>query len=187
MSYDPYGAEHVTAGGTSAQWQQNPYGYKNGLRSSNTGLTKFGNRWQSNATGEWIERDTLDAPLSPSNANRYAFAALDPINGSDPLGRATFGVGAEGCYWVCLGVSYNWDTEGHSGLGFSVGAGNPGFSVSGTGSTSNFGNGFGVEGKCSSGPASVGVSSDGGFGVGAGSSFSSPHCSVSGTASWQLT
>ncbi|WP_123655001.1 RHS repeat-associated core domain-containing protein [Curtobacterium sp. ZW137] len=92
VSYDPYGAEHVTAGGTSAQWQQNPYGYKNGLRSSNTdtGLTKFGYRWQSNATGGWLERDTLDAPLDPNNANRYAYAGADPINKSDPRGRDVF-------------------------------------------------------------------------------------------------
>lgn len=92
VSYDPYGAETVTAGGTSAQWQQNPYGYKNGLRSSNTdtGLTKFGYRWQSNATGGWIERDTLDTPLDPNNANRYAYAGGDPINSQDPTGRIPF-------------------------------------------------------------------------------------------------
>ncbi|MDR6573328.1 RHS repeat-associated protein [Curtobacterium sp. 320] len=88
VSYDPYGAETVN-GGTSAQWLQNPYGFKAGLRSSSTenGLTKFGYRWQNSATGGWIERDTLDAPLSPSNANRYAFAGDDPINSSDPTGR----------------------------------------------------------------------------------------------------
>ncbi|MDP4333132.1 hypothetical protein Q7F20_07090, partial [Curtobacterium sp. A7_M15] len=71
VSYDPYGAEAVN-GGSSAQWLQNPYGFKAGLRSSSTdnGLTKFGYRWQTTATGGWIERDTLDAPLSPTNANR---------------------------------------------------------------------------------------------------------------------
>lgn len=89
VSYDPYGVETVDIGGDSAQWQQNPYGFKSGLRSSSTdnGLTKFGYRWQSSVTGGWIERDTLDAPLSPSNANRYAYAGADPINSSDPLGR----------------------------------------------------------------------------------------------------
>jgi RHS repeat-associated protein len=89
VSYDPYGVETVNIGGDSAQWQQNPYGFKSGLRSSSTdnGLTKFGYRWQSNVTGGWIERDTLDAPLNPSNANRYAYAGADPINNSDPNGR----------------------------------------------------------------------------------------------------
>ncbi|PZF30954.1 RHS repeat-associated core domain-containing protein [Curtobacterium sp. MCPF17_051] len=72
--------------------------YKNGLRSSNTdtGLTKFGYRWQSSTTGGWIDRDTLDAPLSPSNANRYAFAGADPINSSDPSGRSVAGAAASG-------------------------------------------------------------------------------------------
>ncbi|MDR6169783.1 RHS repeat-associated core domain-containing protein [Curtobacterium sp. SORGH_AS_0776] len=92
VSYDPYGAETVN-GGSSAQWQQNPYGFKAGLRSSSTdnGLTKFGYRWQNSVTGGWIQRDTLDAPLSPTNANRYAYAGDDPINSSDPTGRSTFG------------------------------------------------------------------------------------------------
>ncbi|OII09664.1 hypothetical protein BIU95_00875 [Curtobacterium sp. MCBA15_007] len=93
VSYDPYGVETVTVGGDSAQWKQNPYGFKSGLRSSSTdnGLTKFGYRWQSSVTGGWIERDTLDAPLSPSNANRYAFAGADPINKSDSSGRSVGG------------------------------------------------------------------------------------------------
>ncbi|WP_228518143.1 beta strand repeat-containing protein [Curtobacterium sp. VKM Ac-1376] len=92
VRYDAYGAETVTAGKTSAQWQQNPYGYKAGIRSSNsdTGLTKFGYRWMSDTTGNWIERDTFDAPLDPSNANRYAYAAADPINGFDPTGQQTY-------------------------------------------------------------------------------------------------
>lgn len=93
VSYGAYGAETVTDGKTSAQWQENPYGYKTGIRSSNsdTGLTKFGYRWLSATTGAWIERDTLDAPLNPTDANRYAFVGCDPINGSDPTGTLTDG------------------------------------------------------------------------------------------------
>ena len=30
--------------------------------------------------------DTLDTPLDPKNANRYAYAGDDPINNIDPLG-----------------------------------------------------------------------------------------------------
>ncbi|MFJ7288475.1 RHS repeat-associated core domain-containing protein [Curtobacterium sp. NPDC098951] len=90
VSYDPYGAETIQ-GGSSAQWLQNPFGFKAGLRSSSTdnGLTKFGYRWQTSATGGWIERDSLDAPLDPQNANRYAFAGGDPVNNSDPTGRTS--------------------------------------------------------------------------------------------------
>lgn len=92
VHYDPYGAERITDGDkTSIQWQLNPYGFKAGLRSSSTanGLTKFGYRWLSSTTGGWIERDTLDAPLSPTNANRYAYAGSDPINLADPTGRVS--------------------------------------------------------------------------------------------------
>ncbi|PZO58957.1 MAG: hypothetical protein DI639_08695 [Leifsonia xyli] len=99
VTYDAYGKEQVSDdGGSSAQWQQNPYGYKVGIRASNTDteLTKFGYRWQSAGTGTWIERDTLDAPLSPSDANRYAFAGADPINRSDPTGRSVGGAVASG-------------------------------------------------------------------------------------------
>jgi RHS repeat-associated protein len=108
VSYDPYGAETVTAGGTSAQWQQNPYGYKSGLRASNTdtGLTKFGYRWQSNGTGGWIERDTLDAPLNPSNANRYAYAGDDPINRLDASGMVVTVDGlVNACGWGAIGAT----------------------------------------------------------------------------------
>ena len=89
VSYDAYGAEKVVSGASSGQWQQNPYGFKGGLRSSSTsnGLTKFGHRWLFNTIGGWVERDTLDAPLDPSNANRYAYAGSDPINKSDLTGQ----------------------------------------------------------------------------------------------------
>ncbi len=98
VQYSPFGAETVSFGDTSAQWKQNPYGFKAGVRSSNTatGLTKFGMRWQAASTGAWIQRDTLDAPLSPSNANRYAYAGGDPVNNSDPTGRSLLGAFAEG-------------------------------------------------------------------------------------------
>lgn len=92
VTYNAYGAESVTTGGNSAAWAQNPYGFKAGLRvgDPNAALTKFGYRWQNSQIGQWIERDTLDAPLDPANANRYAYAGADPINGSDPTGRAAF-------------------------------------------------------------------------------------------------
>lgn len=93
VHYDPYGAERITTTDqASTQWQQNPYGYKMGLRSSSTsnGLTKFGYRWQTSVTGGWVERDTLDAPLDPINANRYAYAASDPLNLADATGQGVF-------------------------------------------------------------------------------------------------
>ncbi|MBF4582926.1 hypothetical protein ITJ54_09625 [Curtobacterium sp. VKM Ac-2865] len=106
VQYSPYGGETVTFGDTSAQWKQNPYGFKTGIRSNNTatGLTKFGMRWQAAATGVWIERDTLDAPLDPINGNRYTFAGADPVNQQDRTGRAGYGSLLDG---VVTGESLN--------------------------------------------------------------------------------
>lgn len=36
--------------------------------------------------GRWTQQDTLDVPLDPVNANRYAYVGSDPINNFDPLG-----------------------------------------------------------------------------------------------------
>ena len=114
VSYSPYGGESVSYGDTSIQWQQNPYGFKTGIRSSNTnnGITKFGYRWQYASTGNWLQRDTLDAPLDPGNANRYAYAGGDPINGSDPKGLA-YCSSSVGCYTTPNGQNHYSDQDLH--------------------------------------------------------------------------
>lgn len=123
VSYDAYGAETITTGKTSTQWQQNPYGFKAGIRSSSsdTALTKFGYRWQSAVSGQWVERDTLDAPLDPSNANRYAFVGCDPINGSDPTGRGTCEFGAAFFFVGVAAIAATPFTAGGSLALFGVG------------------------------------------------------------------
>ncbi|WP_431606345.1 RHS repeat-associated core domain-containing protein [Kocuria rosea] len=52
-------------------------------------LQSLGHRWYSVEWGRFSQQDTLDAPLDPANANRYAFAANDPINLADPTGQIT--------------------------------------------------------------------------------------------------
>lgn len=44
--------------------------------------------WHNPVIRRWTQQDTLDNPLDPANANRYAFAGNDPINYTDPTGRA---------------------------------------------------------------------------------------------------
>lgn len=85
-SYDPYGVQALTAGGTGNGAGQNPYAFKAGITDRASGLVKFGIRWYEAETGTWTQQDTLDVPLNPSNANRYGFAGLDPVNGFDPTG-----------------------------------------------------------------------------------------------------
>ncbi|MDF2497139.1 MAG: hypothetical protein K0Q86_771 [Arthrobacter koreensis] len=85
-SYDPYGTPTLTETSNGLGVPQNPYTFKAGLQDRATGWVKYGQRWYNAGTGRWTQMDTLDAPLDPANANRYAYAANDPINNSDPLG-----------------------------------------------------------------------------------------------------
>jgi RHS repeat-associated protein len=92
VSYDPYGTATVNSGSTGSFWTQNAYGYKAGIRTSDTQnqLVKFGLRWYLTAVGSWTQQDTLDSRLDPANADRYAYAGDDPINAADPGGRISF-------------------------------------------------------------------------------------------------
>jgi RHS repeat-associated protein len=72
-SYDPWGAQTFNSGG---------------IKDVNRGLVHFGARWYDPTTGTWTQQDTLDSPLDPANANRYAYAGDDPINASDPTGAS---------------------------------------------------------------------------------------------------
>jgi RHS repeat-associated protein len=100
--YDPYGVQVLKAGGTGNGAAQNPYAFKAGINDRASGLVKFGYRWYNPVTGTWTQQDTLDTPLDPGNANRYGFAALDPINNSDPTGRVLdpYCSSSVGCYTV---------------------------------------------------------------------------------------
>jgi RHS repeat-associated protein len=89
-SYDPYGTGSVdTADATSPFWTQNPYGFKAGIRASDgqNNLVKYGLRWYLPSTGSWTQQDTLDAPLDPANADRYAYAGSDPLETPTPAGK----------------------------------------------------------------------------------------------------
>lgn len=85
-SVDPYGTQTVTYDGGGDGLPSNPFAFKAGIDDNHTGLVKFGLRWYNPYVGSWTQQDTLDSPLDPSNGNRYAYAASDPINGSDPTG-----------------------------------------------------------------------------------------------------
>lgn len=95
-SYDPYGTAVLTHQQTGNENEANPYLFKSGIQDHATGLVKFGIRWYNPVAGAWTQQDTLDAPLDPANANRYAFAAGDPINGADPTGRSIAGAITDG-------------------------------------------------------------------------------------------
>lgn len=89
VNYDPYGTSTVAYNGGGDGLDTNPFGFKAGINDTHTGFVKFGQRWYDPYWGSWTQQDTLDSPLDPSNGNRYAYAASDPINGTDPLGLST--------------------------------------------------------------------------------------------------
>lgn len=87
LNFDPYGGTSVTQNSGGSGYVDNPYTYAGGVRSHTTQLIKFGARWYDPTTGNWTQQDALNAPLDPGNGNRYAYAADNPINESDPSGR----------------------------------------------------------------------------------------------------
>ena len=103
--YDPYGVADLTEQSVAEAYT--PFMYTGGLNDRVTGWTLNGARYYDAGEGRWTQMDTLDAPLDPGNANRYAYAANNPINYVDPLGRAyswADGVGELAGNWLSAAI-----------------------------------------------------------------------------------
>jgi len=93
--YEPFGTPILTQDGNGNGIPQNPYTFAgSGVRDRVTGWVHYANRYYSTKTGTFTQQDTLDAPLDPGNANRYAYAGNDPINLTDPAGLKKKKLGA---------------------------------------------------------------------------------------------
>lgn len=121
--FDPYGArdEKVTVVPRDVF---DPFRYRFGLVDrGGTGRYLFGVRFYDPRQGVWTQQDSLDAPLDPNNANRYAYAGSDPVNNFDPTGRAWQG-GASFCFVACFSIGATWsdDTDVKNwNVGFGLG------------------------------------------------------------------
>jgi RHS repeat-associated protein len=58
---------------------------------ASTGYVHLGNRWYNPATGSFTTQDTNSYLSDPANGNRYAYAADNPANYTDPTGQFGWG------------------------------------------------------------------------------------------------
>lgn len=158
--FDPYGAPELTEDSGGLGTRQTPFIFTGGLNDRTTGWVLNGARYYDPAEGRWTQHDTLDAPLDPSNANRYAYAANNPANYVDPLGTITLG-------GVLKGVSIAATIGGLVATGAGAGIG-VGMAISAIGTAADVGSELAsgnVQGAVATG---IIGSAGGGMGVAAG-------------------
>lgn len=88
VDYQPFG----TATSTGAQPGSNLYSneqWNSGDALATFGISNLGARLYDPAIGRFLSRDPVLAPQTATRTNPYAFAANDPVNGSDPSGLFT--------------------------------------------------------------------------------------------------
>jgi RHS repeat-associated protein len=81
-SYSPFGQPTAAAGTQAA------LGYQGQYTDPGSGNVNMGSRWYQPTSGGFASRDTagLD-PRDTTNANRYGYAAGDPLTNTDPTGH----------------------------------------------------------------------------------------------------
>ena len=101
--YGPYG-ENIKSEGT--QTVPYPFGYKGGYRmpGGNSGkgnvannVVHFGERYYDPTVGRWTQQDQENHVGDPTQADRFGFAANDPVNQSDPTGKSIYGCSSSSC------------------------------------------------------------------------------------------
>ena len=114
-SYDPYGASR-----SKTEAVVNPWQYTGG-QLDGTGLYHLQNRYYDPTTGRFTQPDP-----SGQEANRFAYAAGNPVNGSDPSGLASASVEGSICYVLCLKGSIGLDDDGDVSVSGGIGVGGGG-------------------------------------------------------------
>ncbi|WP_433297556.1 polymorphic toxin-type HINT domain-containing protein [Actinoplanes sp. CA-030573] len=81
-AYDPFGTKTATTG------SQSNVGYQGDWTDPDTGQVDMGARWYDPGIGAFVSRDTVDYTTGDSVlANKYAYAADDPLGNNDPTGN----------------------------------------------------------------------------------------------------
>ena len=79
FKYDPFGDTLAATG------DRQPWGFAGQYRDTND-FYKMGMRWYDAKIGRWSQQDPLEHVTAPAQANRYLYAAGDPVNLTDPTG-----------------------------------------------------------------------------------------------------
>ncbi|HEX6479968.1 MAG TPA: RHS repeat-associated core domain-containing protein [Ktedonobacteraceae bacterium] len=100
--YDPYGT--ITNTVSSTQMVANPWRFVSGYFDANSGLTKFGIRYDDTSVGRWTQRMPVGGSLQEmTKANPYMCTADDPVNVTDTSGAACDPLLAAGALWTAIG------------------------------------------------------------------------------------
>jgi RHS repeat-associated protein len=84
-----------------------------GLYDRGTGWIKYGQRWYNPTTARFTQQDSIERLADPKQGNRYAYAADNPTNYTDPTGKEV-----SSCLLSVLGAGIS-----AAGLvGFTIGA-----------------------------------------------------------------
>jgi RHS repeat-associated protein len=97
-TYDPYGDQTTATGPLTST---NPLGYTGAIHDPHSGLLKLGERWYNPKTGRFTQQDTIERVGDPAQGNRYAYAADNPVNNTDPTGMMSEG---ERDFWTGVGI-----------------------------------------------------------------------------------
>jgi RHS repeat-associated protein len=96
--YDPYGMVHSATGFHATD---NPIRFAGGVQDTEgTDFVKFGQRWYNPAQGRFTQQDNLAVIGDPASGNRYAYAACNPVNYTDPTGQLP-----ESCWYAIGGLA----------------------------------------------------------------------------------
>jgi len=141
--YSAYGSPTFEAGSLASD---NLIGYTGALTDTSTdtstvgstGYVHDGDRWYNPETGAFASQDANSYLASPANGNRYAYAADNPINYTDPTGQGIYtcleaaGLGVGGGLFGAVAAAFGIATA-ETGVGLLVGTGGYLFGVGAAG------------------------------------------------------
>jgi RHS repeat-associated protein len=81
-----------------------------------TSYLHLGSRWYAPATGAFTTQDTNAHLTDPANGNRYAYAADNPANNTDPTGNLSCADGVGGIFLIdatAAGFICRWSGRRH--------------------------------------------------------------------------